>query len=56
MPHINVLDLSVFPAMSRRHSHMVRSLHGTRVVNEEDEIWASAVRVWDAFLSEWNTE
>ena len=50
MPHINVLDLSVFPAMSRRHSHMVRSLHGTRVVSE-NEIWASAVRVWDAFPS-----
>ena len=29
---------------------MVRSLHGTRVVSE-NEIWASAVRVWDAFPS-----
>lgn len=50
MPHINVLDLSIFPAMSRRHSHIVRSLHGTRIV-KGDEIWESAVRVWDVYPS-----
>ena len=45
MPHVNVLDLAVFPAMSRRHSHLSRSLHGTRVL-KEDEIWNAAVEVW----------
>ena len=28
MPHVNVLDLAVFPSMSKRHSHLARSLHG----------------------------
>jgi hypothetical protein len=46
MPHMNVLDLAVFPCMSRRHSHESRSLHGTRVL-KEDEIWESAVKVWN---------
>ena len=45
MPHINVLDLAVFPAMSRRHCHLARSLHGTRVL-KEDEIWDAAMKVW----------
>jgi hypothetical protein len=47
MPHINVLDLAVFPAMSRRHCHLARSLHGTRVL-KEDEIWDAAMTVWDS--------
>ena len=46
MPHINVLDLAVFPAMSRQHCHLARSLHGTRVL-KEDEIWNAAVQVWE---------
>ena len=45
MPHINVLDLAVFPAMSRRHNHLSRSLRGIRVL-KEDEIWSGAVEVW----------
>ena len=45
MPHINVLDLAVFPAMSRRHCHLSRSLHGTKVL-KEDDIWNVAVEVW----------
>jgi len=43
---MNVLDLAVFPCMSRRHSHESRSLHGTRVL-KEDEIWESVVKVWN---------
>ena len=46
MPHINVLDLAVFPSMSKRHSHLARSLHGTRVL-KEDEIWDVAQEVWE---------
>ena len=50
MPHINVLDLAVFPAMSRRHCNLSRSLHGTRVLRE-DEIWNAAVKVWEELPS-----
>ena len=45
MPHINVLDLAVFPAMSRRHCSEARRLHGVRVLREDD-IWTTAVNVW----------
>ena len=31
MPHANVLDLSVFPAMSRRHCNLIRTTNGLRV-------------------------
>ena len=50
MPHMNVLDLEVFPAISRRHSHLARSLHGTRVL-QEDEILETAVKVWETLPS-----
>lgn len=50
MPHMNVLDLSIFPAMSRRHCHLIRSMHGVRVVRE-NEIWDAAKRVWDTYPS-----
>ena len=36
MPHVSVLDLSAFLAMPRRHSHLARSLHGTRVLKEDE--------------------
>ena len=45
MPHVNVLDLVVFPAMSKRHTSMCRSQHGLRVLRS-DEIWDAAVEVW----------
>jgi hypothetical protein len=45
MPHINVLDLSVFPAMSRRHTALARARGGLCVL-KEDEIWAAAEQVW----------
>ena len=50
MPHINVLDLAVFPAMSRRHCAMARNLHGVKVLRE-DEIWSTAVKVWQELPS-----
>lgn len=46
MPHLNVLDLSVFPAMSRRHMALARA-HGGLCVLKEDEIWAAANQVWN---------
>ena len=45
MPHINVLDLSVFPAMSRRHTALARARGGLRVL-KENEIWSAAEQVW----------
>ena len=46
MAHMNVLDLAVFPAMSKRHISMCRSQHGLRVLSP-DEIWAAAEEVWN---------
>jgi hypothetical protein len=46
MPHVNVLDLAVFPSMSKRHSHLARAKHGNRVL-KEDEIWDTALQVWE---------
>ncbi|KAI2503723.1 hypothetical protein MHU86_10704 [Fragilaria crotonensis] len=46
MPHMNNLDLAVFPAMSRRHAELLRSLNGNRMANPE-KVWAAAKEVWD---------
>ena len=32
--------------MSKRHCSIARSLHGVRVLRE-DEIWSAAVKVWE---------
>jgi hypothetical protein len=45
MPHMNVLDLSVFPGMLRRHCNLARDRGGLNVL-KEDEIWAAANDVW----------
>jgi hypothetical protein len=45
MLHMNVLDLSVFPGMSRRHCNLARD-RGRLNVLKEDEIWAAANDVW----------
>ena len=45
MPHMNVLDLSVFPDMSRRHCALARASGGLCVL-KEDEIWEAAEQVW----------
>jgi hypothetical protein len=45
MPHMNVLDLSVFPNMSRRHAKLAREHHGPHMLTE-DEIWTTAEKVW----------
>jgi hypothetical protein len=46
MPHMNVLDLSVFLCMSKRHIQKSRECGGRRVL-PEDEIWQNAKDVWD---------
>ena len=50
MPHMNVLDLSVFPCMSRRHCSLARRRKGLRVL-KENEIWDAAVEIWDGLES-----
>ena len=47
MPHTNVLDLSVFLAMSRRHSEWARKMVGTSVIST-DQIWDTAEDVYDS--------
>ena len=46
MPHMNVLDLSVFPNMSRRHTQLARDNYGMHVL-KEDEIFDVAQQVYD---------
>lgn len=46
MPHMNVLDLSVFPAMSRRHTALARARGGLCVL-KEDDILTAAEQVWN---------
>ena len=41
MPHANVLDLLVFPKLSRHHGHVVRRAAG-RSVAKPDVIWQHA--------------
>ena len=45
MPHMNTCDLSVFPAMSRRHCALERASGGLHVL-KEDEVWTAAEEVW----------
>ena len=44
MPYMNNLDLIVFPAMSKRHSKLLRS--NVRAVVPPNEIWEAAQQVW----------
>ena len=44
MPHLNVCDLAVFPAMSKRHSELTR--RHTQSVASKDVIWNAAEQVW----------
>ena len=46
MPHMNNLNLSVFPCMSRRHTKLAREQNGLRMLTE-NEILATAKSVWD---------
>ena len=44
MPHMNNLDLAVFPAMSKRHSTLLQQ-HSNRMA-PNNEIWSAAEAVW----------
>ena len=46
MPHLNVLDLSVFPAISKRHTSISRERDGLHVL-KQDEIWDATKDVWN---------
>jgi hypothetical protein len=50
MPHMNVLALSVFPCMLRRHTALSRMTGGLKVLTE-DEIWKNAEMVWNELPS-----
>jgi len=45
MPHINVLDLNVFPCINKRHYSVSRQ-QGALHVLKEDEIWDAVLEVW----------
>ena len=51
MPHANVCDLSVFPGMSKHHTHLARGIGGLKVISE-DETWDAAQGVFDGYTSE----
>jgi hypothetical protein len=46
MPHMNNLDLAVFPSMSRRHAEFLRARNGNRMA-DPDKVWAAVKEVWD---------
>ncbi len=50
MPHMNVLDLSVFPCMSRHHINKSRECGGMKVLSQE-EIWSNAQQVWTSLAN-----
>lgn len=45
MPHMNNLDLAVFPMMSKRHSTLLR--HYSNMQAPHDEIWDATNSVWN---------
>lgn len=47
MPHLNVCDLALFPAMSKRHTEVTR--RHTHSVASSDVIWSAAKQIWDSF-------
>ena len=49
MPHLNTLDLAVFPAMSKAHSRLLRDY--SKSVAPNDKIWEAAQSVWAALDS-----
>ena len=51
MPHGNVLDLSVFPAMSRIYCNLIREKEGLRAASNND-MCNCAKEVWDAIPNE----
>ena len=50
MPHMNVLDLSVYTCMSRRHAATARKHKGKHVISK-NYIWEIALEAWEKMQS-----
>ena len=48
-PYTNVLDLQVFPAMSKRHSELLQVFSNTEA--DKDRIWKIAMEIWNTMTS-----
>ena len=48
-PHTNVLDLQVFPAMSKKHSELLQVYNNTEV--DIDRIWKITYEIWKGITS-----
>ena len=48
-PYTNVLDLQVFPAMSKRHSELLQVVSNTEA--DKDRIWKIAMEIWNTMTS-----
>ncbi len=48
-PYTNVLDLQVFPAMSKKHSELLQIYSNTQADNER--IWKIALEIWNGMTS-----
>jgi hypothetical protein len=46
IPHMNNLDLAVFPSMLQRHADLLRLQNGNRMA-DPDKVWEAAKVVWD---------
>ena len=44
-PYTNVLDLSIFPMMSKRHSERLQLYNNTEALKER--VWCTAMLVWN---------
>jgi hypothetical protein len=47
--YTNVLDLQVFPAMSKRHSELLQIFNNTEA--DTDRIWKIALEIWQGISS-----
>ena len=48
-PYTNVLDLQVFPAMSKKHSELLQMFYNTEA--DTDRIWKIAMEIWKGISS-----
>ncbi len=48
-PYTNVLDLQVFPAMSKKHSELLQIFNNTEA--DTDRIWKIALEIWTGISS-----
>ena len=48
-PYTNVLDLQVFPAMSKKHSELLQLFSNTQA--DTERIWKIAEEIWKAMTS-----